>query len=563
MVFGSKKRAADRIVSEELSLKSLLQLPDVSSDEPRIIFDMSSQITCDHENHCSSAGNDPFFLLHIPDGLTQISIEAQISSSQDTHQIALYFSFEDDKIFSEQNKYTLGCTDGIIHRHHLVFPAPVFWLRLDPIDAADAFVIHRLSVVPTDTSVQGLQQQHVGSFHQLPIQIRWHLLGPKLQNTGRILSDGIVYVTHELSGTGAPLLCRKMSQASKNTGRVTILMILPSPLEADEETCSVFQEACDILLVCHSPEDVSFCAGELSKLGINKAVMHSVVCGSIIQRFREVGFRSVCLVHEMRASCNILHAQKWIESIAQHADTIIFPAKCVQDDFESFGVQVKEKSMILPQGFYKNEENKEDQQSFQSARTHLRKRLDLKDDAILILSAGSINFGKGADLLPLIALELQQMGYPEFHFLWLGTTNEHRYEVWLLEQIRKMGLAEHFHFLGYISQDTEYMNIFRGCNALALVSREDSYPSVMLEAMSCRVPVVAFLKSGGSQDLLAYGKGFLVDYMNIRAFSRMLLTIKDEPDRVQTITEKAYAYICSSMDFQEYVARIHAILTEH
>ena len=547
---------SNRIASKDRMLRSILQLPQSTSGQPYILLSATSQMTCLEKNRCVAIGNDPYFLLHIPQGHTHFSIEVQISSSQDNRPIALYYSFENTMALQENNKVSLGKTDGQKQVHHLVFPAPVFWLRLDPIDRAVDYTVLGLSVACMHADVDERVMERVGSSADLPILLLWQNLEEQLREPRWTDGDKIVFVTHELSGTGAPLLCRKMSRMAQQLGKTTIILALPNPLAADEEMIRSFQDDCDVLLICSNQEDVAACVTKLRAAGVKKAVLSSVVCGSVVQLFRDAGIQTVSLIHEMRCSCKILQAEKWIEMLAQHADTIVFPARCVQEDFVSFGNEIQGNTLIMPQGLYRNLDGKTPGNTSSKARKALLKTLHLPEDAILFLGVGSINFGKGTDLLPLIAQEMLKSGEGRVHFLWLGTTNEHRYEVWLLNQIQKMGLADHFHFLGYVSDESEYMNIIQGCLALALVSREDSYPSVMMEAMSSGIPVAAFRGSGGAQDLLDDGRGYLVDYMNIRQYAQVLRSMYENPENTKKITDRAKEYIHRSTNFETYVRSI-------
>jgi hypothetical protein len=545
-----------RVFSKDRIVRSMLILTRENREDPAIHFSKTSQIQHIENKRCMATGDDPNYLLHIPRGHFQYTIEVQIQSSQKNRPIYLYYSHDKALTLHENNKVSLGKTDGQLNVHHLVFPAPVYWLRVDPTDGAVEFEVQQLTVACSSALENGLLKTHVGSSALLPLDMQWQNQKAKLREPGWESADKVLFVTHELSGTGAPLLCRKMSRMAQQLGKKTIILCLPSALAADENMIDSFREDCDILIICRSQEDVAAGCNMLRSAGVKKAVLNSVVCGSEVRSFCTAGMRTVCLIHEMKCSSQILRAEKWIEDLAQYAHTLVFPARCVLDDFTSFGSEIKGSTIIMPQGLYRNLDGSAVSITAAKARKSLLSMFHLPADSMMIMGVGSINFGKGTDLLPLIAKEMDEAGEENVHFLWLGQTNEHRYEVWLLEQIRKMGLAERFHFLGYISDESEYMNIIRGCSALALVSREDSYPSVMLEAMSSGIPVVAFRGSGGAEELLDDERGYLVEYLNIRKYAQVLRSIRNAPEKTKKITDHASAYIANSMRFDEYVRRI-------
>ncbi|MBC7762671.1 MAG: glycosyltransferase [Candidatus Saccharibacteria bacterium] len=53
-----------------------------------------------------------------------------------------------------------------------------------------------------------------------------------------------------------------------------------------------------------------------------------------------------------------------------------------------------------------------------------------------------------------------------------------------------------------------------------MTSREDPFPSVVLEAMDAEVPVIAFQDATGTQELLERGAGALVESFDVSAMAR-------------------------------------------
>jgi len=524
-------------------------------NDQRIIFAKSSQISIKNEDTLCALDNDPNLLFEIPGGYPDLSLLIRISSAQDNVMSSIYYSYDVDPIFSERTKYDLGKVDGKEREFHFQFPYPIRWLRLDPVDRSGEFEINKLSLEISKPEVDPAKTVRSSLIHSLPFNMRMNHFKEQINQKCLNTEKSIVLVTHDITDTGAPLLCQKMSEYLDHNGYFPVIISLDMPSKSDE-LINRFEKSCEILIVCQNSVELSGYVDILQSVGFNKVVLNSIMSAPALLTFKEAGFKSVMLIHEMKGAIKRLNAQNWVKVVSKFADTIIFPAQCVYDDFNEFASGATGKVAIMPQGYYKNI----NLVSSEEIKSDVCRKLDIPQNSTIILSAGSIYFGKGLDLLVLIAQHLNtsrlNVSISKFHFLWLGSCSDLSYFAQIEDQIEKMGLTKSFHFLGHITNETEYMNLVAGCSALALVSREDSFPSVMIEAMSCKVPVVAFNKSGGAQELLQDHRGLLVDYMNIEAFSESLDFACSQDEEIEKMTESAYKYVNEKLNFNKYVDKI-------
>lgn len=494
--------------------------------------------------------DDPNITLRISVEQTAISVSLSISSENTECVSAIYYSNDEIMNFSEEKKIIIGKADGKAYDRNIVFSSPVHWIRFDSVDQAGKFSVNKFHIRVTDPDTLGTAGEEITFLPELSIEDTINALSERITSQNWRADDFAVFVTHDISGTGAPLLCRKMSAFARKAGKHTVIISL-APVSSSE-LIQQFQQDCDVLLILMQSAEIERVAQTLAKLGIKLAVLNTVVSGSALKYFHEAGFKTICLIHEMQGALKLLQAQRWIEDFALYADRVVFPAACVRDEFIRFGGNVGDKSVILPQGYYKAIETKPDS----ALKSRLLGRFNIPEGAKLIAGAGTINFRKGVDLLPLIAKELKKLGPADYHFLWLGTSDDAAYDIFLQDQIIRMGLADRFHFTGYIADEKEYMDIFGGCDALALVSREDPYPSVMIEAMAAGTPVVAFMRSGGAEELLADERGYLVDYLDISQYALTLHRICNEHGFADDVRMRAKEYVRRYCDFSEYVDKI-------
>lgn len=383
----------------------------------------------------------------------------------------------------------------------------------------------------------------------------------------------VLLITHELSNTGAPILCRRISEEFKKNGYRTVIISLCRGRVSDK-----VKKAADevrVVNIRHSylkkvlrminPKWGREKSWRLSILlyyyklrGFNKAIVNSIESGNIIPYLKKNNFKFITLVHEMESVYEKFNAYDKLNYIAEYSHTIVFPAEAVKSEFlDSASVNPTGKMLIRPQGYYKKETALTDKAT---ARRKISENLGLKEDARFIMGSGAIDIIKGVDLVPLIMGRLRK--YENLHFLWLGEKNTTPYMASVKAQIKKMGLQNRIHFMGYIDNNDLYNNILCGCDAFILTSREDPMPSVMAEAIAMKIPVIAFRKSGGAEELLADGRGLLADYCDIDDMSEAISEVLDNKVEIQRVTNAAYDYLKQKLVFEEYVAALEEILFE-
>lgn len=216
------------------------------------------------------------------------------------------------------------------------------------------------------------------------------------------------------------------------------------------------------------------------------AIVNTTVSGDQLPAIKRAGVPSIALVHELPMLIRDYKLQGNVADIAHHSDVTVFPAEMVQRGFESFGHSIKGKSVIKPQGTYLAVERNED------SRRRMREELGITEDDILIVNVGYADFRKGFDLFVETA-QLAMSIQPTWHFAWVGELNSDMRE-WVHKARGNAELRRHLHLPGFIAGNTDH---FSAADALLLTSREDPYPTVVLEALEAGLPFVGYLECSG------------------------------------------------------------------
>ncbi|WP_264566710.1 glycosyltransferase family 4 protein [Flavobacterium sp. N3904] len=172
----------------------------------------------------------------------------------------------------------------------------------------------------------------------------------------------------------------------------------------------------------------------------------------------------------------------------------------------------------------------------QKEKKSIRNFLNLPEDSIIIAASGRENFRKGKDwFIPIAIQVLAMMKSKKIHFVWIGGhTGEE-----LVFDCLKSGFHNNIHFIEHIPEANAYFNEFE---IFMMLSREDPFPLVNLEAAIWEVPVICFENTGGTEELVSENCGIKVPYGNLNMFSEAIIRVlenKEFKDEIGTnIKEK-------------------------
>ena len=237
--------------------------------------------------------------------------------------------------------------------------------------------------------------------------------------------------------------------------------------------------------------------------GFVGALVNTAAAAAAIPYLAQAGIACTWLVHELPRLLmerDLLDPARAAAGLARH---VVFAAPFVRDRFAEHIPLDAASVSILPQGLYAPPRPGR-------SRTALRAALGVPDDAVLAVALGYADLRKGFDLF----VEAWRHGRG-VHFLWIGDMDP---------VVRAYLLPAHapgLHILPWDAQATEW---FAAADVHLLTSREDAFPSVVLEAMACGLPTVAFEGAGGAPALLrAYGAGRVVPAGDTRALVAALV----------------------------------------
>jgi len=225
--------------------------------------------------------------------------------------------------------------------------------------------------------------------------------------------------------------------------------------------------------------------------GYGRAIVNTSAAAGVCEELVRAGVACTLLVHELP---RLLRERGLVEAAgrgAAVAANVVFAAPYVRDRFHELAAVPPGRAVVLPQGIYRPVN------VAPAAAAAMRTRLGLPAGALLAMGLGYADLRKGFDLF-LQVWRLAQAADPAIHLLWAGDIDPHVL-AYLGAEMAAAATTGTFHYLPYDRDAADYLAC---ADVFLLTSREDPFPSVVLEAVSAGVPCVAFEESGGVPDLL-------------------------------------------------------------
>ena len=290
----------------------------------------------------------------------------------------------------------------------------------------------------------------------------------------------------------------------------------------------------------------------LKEAGFSGAVVNTLAAARATSFLRQIDIGPVLLVHELPRIIREKHLSDVALAGISNAAQIIFPGEFVRDSVvKDLEVSVDKRVKVIPQGSYKAIKYDSD-----AGRT-IRKEFALADSDKLIVCVGYADLRKGFDLFLQIGRlaqdkAVQRTAGGRLFFLWVGGIDADL-AGWLSQEIEVAETAGWLKMAGYRN---DMAGILSAASCLALTSREDPLPTVVMEALGAGVPVVAFDKSGGIPDLLRQiNEGRVVAYCDTEAMVRALAEEVREGITDAQRTER-FDKISNGYNFTDYVGKV-------
>jgi glycosyltransferase involved in cell wall biosynthesis len=380
------------------------------------------------------------------------------------------------------------------------------------------------------------------------------------------MSGKILFLGHDGSRTGAPLLLLELISWLKNNSGLQMELLLKSggPLESDYARAV----PTDIWSDKISQYNFSFMRVWLRRARVigwrepdwnilyppdkySLVYANTVVALDEALKLSVLGRRIILHVHELNETVEHFSMREKLKASVAHVDCFIAASHAVESYLlKEIGIPSAKIRVV-------HEFAISDSKTVIS-RENVRKCFALSKDNFAIGMCGTISWRKGVDLFIRLAQILKTRDpLNQIRLLWLGgNRSEHRQS---LHELSRFGLTDRCQF---IEENDTPANFYAALDAFALTSREDPFSVAMLEAGLASLPIVCFQDSGGAPEFVEQDAGVCVPYGNVAMMAEALLDLIGDESKRSSMGICAQRKVINNYTLDTQAPKILTILKE-
>lgn len=183
--------------------------------------------------------------------------------------------------------------------------------------------------------------------------------------------------------------------------------------------------------------------------------------------------------------------------------------------------------------------------AFKPSESEFRAKYGLQDKKILLGVASSWDKSKGLDIIKEIASRLDD----SYSIVLVGISGDNH------------NLPQNIITIKRTERKKELAEIYTAADLFVNPTRQDTYPTVNMEALACGTPVLTF-KTGGSPEIINETCGSVVDVDDIDGFEKEIVRICEEkPYSKEACLERAKSFDMNDR-FLEYIELYKEVLNK-
>jgi glycosyltransferase involved in cell wall biosynthesis len=281
--------------------------------------------------------------------------------------------------------------------------------------------------------------------------------------------------------------------------------------------------------------------------------------------------RIVSHVHELLPSLLQLSGDAMVQRQLDLSHKVISCADCVQNGLTKNFHLPQDRCIILPEFIITRPDKKShDSQENDCANNQdpqeklgWQKLNIAQERGLPVFGIGGNPISrKGFDLIPLFLKACRQrFGDEGFLFVWIGCgegSSPHASLSWDLEL---MGLSDQIVLFPSVAM-ASFRRLLSRLQVLTLLSREDPFPLVALEAGLLEIPTVCFKGSGAIAEMADEGACIAVDYLNLEEFAAAVQRLWAQPEEARRIGRRCRLKVLEELSLEQVAPRVAQVLLQ-
>lgn len=358
--------------------------------------------------------------------------------------------------------------------------------------------------------------------------------------SGKLTNKRILFIGHDASLTGAPILLLNLLKLLKNDPSIHFDICLQrgGPLLNDYRNLgnvSVLRLPKEKIpfVILYKIIDYVVSRFRISQLR-ERLIEYDLIFNNTVANGRLLDQLSIknllvfTYIHELETVLDYYKKSRDTPLTFGRSNWIISPSNAVSLNLQNnHGIKA---DSILPLAYYFPLSDQSLSDNKKSSRETFCKKWNIDTNKLLIVGAGTVTRRKGTDLFVKIASLLKEVN-KDLHFVWIGDFVDATLKMEIDHLMKEEGLSNRITFTGPLAPDPA---MFLPFDLFLLPSREDPYPLVVLEAASHGIPAICFKHNGGIAEFVGDDAGWSLDDLSDTELSDILVKITSDADLIRT-----------------------------
>ena len=253
-------------------------------------------------------------------------------------------------------------------------------------------------------------------------------------------------------------------------------------------------------------------------------ICNTITNGDFLAVFNFTKAKVITYVHELEIACKAYTTAQHLNVVKKMSDIFTVPCRAVAahliNNIEVPGNKIKFLNYYIPVNTAAGIEKRDYQKKF------------------IVGIAGTIDWRKGADVFPLmVASFFKTNPGADILFVWKGADKTNIECTRAVYELTKLNLMDKV-ILEPPSKDVD--SFYQSIDVLLLISKEDPYPLVVLEAASYKRPCICFESAGGAPEFVEDNAGKIIPFLDIDGLVKAVHTYYMDPELCHQHGENAY-----------------------
>lgn len=358
----------------------------------------------------------------------------------------------------------------------------------------------------------------------------------------------IVFLTHDASLTGAPILLLNLIKLLKTSAETEFEIILVrggGDLESD------FRKLGKVYVLKHSNYGkrssellklIDFLILQIRYIPVYFAIAKSdlifnntIANGRVLKKLSFLRKPVASYLHEMKNTIDSFQKNNDSALSFKYSNLFFSPSGSVTEHLKTyFGV---ESTRIFPLDYYFAHKRVDFPASRKAdAKRHIADKYNVDPGQFWVVGMGTATERKGIDKFVEVCYKVSSK-VESITFFWIGEFLDLSYQAKIKSMISSYGIEKKLIFTGKLPNNPALLLPF---DLFALTSREDPYPLVVLEAAYNRIPSICFAHSGGIVDFVENDAGWIVNDFSNEEMCQIILETNFDRKLIEQKGYRAY-----------------------